>query len=289
MNYPNYFADADSNFNDSDYVIFGIPYDKTSSFRFGANLAPKKIRESSWNFETYNLRNKVDFKDINVHDFGDISIKKDSPDEVINKVKIFTSSLLKNNKFPVALGGDHSITAGLINAFEDEIAVLSLDAHLDYRDEYENEKNNHACVIRRISEKIDINDIAILGVRSAEKREFQEAKKDGLFWMGSYYINKNGIKQSLNRIKNKFRNKNIYITLDIDVLDPSFASGTSNPEPFGISPFDILECIEFFSKDIIGFDVMEVCPPYDHGETAILAAKFVKTVIEENWLKNRID
>jgi len=289
MNYPNYFADADSNFNDSDYVIFGIPYDKTSSFRFGANLAPEKIRESSWNFETYNLRNKVDFKDINVHDFGDLSIKKDSPDEVINKVKIFTSSLLKNNKFPVALGGDHSITAGLINAFQDEIAVLSLDAHLDYRDEYENEKNNHACVIRRISEKIDINDIAILGVRSAEKREFQEAKKDGLFWMDSYYINKYGIKKSLNRIKNKFRNKKIYITLDIDVLDPSFASGTSTPEPFGISPFDILECIEFFSKDIIGFDVMEVCPPYDHGETAILAAKFVKTVIEENWLINRFD
>ena len=289
MNYPNYFADADSNFNDSDYVIFGIPYDKTSSFRFGTNLAPEKIRESSWNFETYNIRNKVDFKDINVHDFGDLSIKKDSPDEVINKVKIFTSSLLKNNKFPVALGGDHSITAGLINAFEDEIAVLSLDAHLDYRYEYENEKNNHACVIRRISEKIDINDIAILGVRSAEKREFQEAKKDGLFWMDSYYINKNGIKKSLNRIKNKFRNKKIYITLDIDVLDPSFASGTSNPEPFGISPFDILECIEFFSKDIIGFDVMEVCPPYDHGETAILAAKFVKTVIEENWLKDCID
>ena len=289
MNYPNYFADADSNLNDSDYVIFGIPYDKTSSFRFGTNLAPEKIRESSWNFETYNIRNKVDFKDINVHDFGDLSIKKDSPDEVINKVKFFTSSLLKNNKFPVALGGDHSITAGLINAFEDEIAVLSLDAHLDYRYEYENEKNNHACVIRRISEKIDINDIAILGVRSAEKREFHEAKKDGLFWMDSYYINKNGIKKSLNRIKNKFRNKKIYITLDIDVLDPSFASGTSNPEPFGISPFDILECIEFFSKDIIGFDVMEVCPPYDHGETAILAAKFVKTVIEENWLKDRID
>ncbi len=77
--------------------------------------------------------------------------------------------------------------------------------------------------------------------------------------------------------------------MDIDVLDPAFASGTSTPEPFGLSSFDILECIEFFSKELVGFDVMEVCPPYDHGETSILAAKFVKTVIEETWLKNKMD
>jgi len=289
MNFPNYFADADSDFIDSNYVIFGVPYDKTSSFRFGANLAPEKIRLSSWNFETYNLKNKADFKDIKVHDFGDLFIKRDSTDEVIIKVKNFTLSLLKENKFPITLGGDHSITAGIIQAFPDEIAVLSLDAHLDYRDKYENEKYNHACVIKRISEKINIDNIALLGIRSAEKREFLEAKKDGLFWVDSYYINKNGIKQSLKKIKNKFKDKKIYLTLDIDVLDPGFASGTSTPEPFGISPFDILECIELFSNDIIGFDVMEVCPPYDHGETAILAAKFVKTVIEETWLKKHID
>jgi agmatinase len=73
--------------------------------------------------------------------------------------------------------------------------------------------------------------------------------------------------------------------LDIDVLDPSFAPGTSNPEPFGISPFDIIDCIEFFSEDLVGFDVMEVCPNYDHGETSILASRFVKTVIEETWIK----
>jgi agmatinase len=289
MNFPDYFADADSNFSDSEYVIFGIPYGKTSSFRLGANLAPDKIRFSSWNFETYNLKNKVDFKDIRVHDFGNILLKKDSSNEVINKVKTYTLSLLKNKKFPIALGGDHSITAGIIQAFSDEIAVLSLDAHLDYRDTYENEKYNHACVIRRISEKINIDNIAILGIRSAEKREFLEAKKNKLFWVDSYDINKNGIKQALKKIKNKFKDKKIYFTLDIDVLDPSFASGTSTPEPFGISPFDILECIEFFSKDIIGFDVMEVCPPYDHGETAILAARFVKTVIEETWLKKYMD
>lgn len=284
MNFPKYFADANSNYKDSNYVIFGVPYDKTSSFRFGANLAPEKIRLSSWNFETFNLKNKVDFLDIKVHDFGNLSVKELSTKEVFFKVKNFTSKLLKDDKFPIVLGGDHSISAGIIQAFPDDIAVLSFDAHLDYRDIYENEKFNHACVMKRISEKIDINNIALFGIRSAEKNEFINAKKDGLFWIDSYYIHKNGIKKSIDKIKDKFKGKKIYLSLDIDVIDPSFASGTSTPEPFGLSPLDILYCIEFFSKDIIGFDVMEVCPPYDRGETAILAAKFVKTVIEETWL-----
>lgn len=286
MNFPNYFADADSNYNDSNYVIFGIPYDKTSSFRFGSNLAPQKIRESSWNFETYNIKNNVDFKNIKVHDYGDLTVTNDTPSEVIKKVKNFTLKLIKDDKFPIALGGEHSISAGIIQAFSDDIVILCLDAHLDYRMNYEKEKYNHACVIKRISEKVNINNIVILGVRSAEKTEFMQAKKDGLFWIDSFQIRNNGIKNSLNIIKKKFKDKKIYFTLDIDVLDPSFASGTGTPEPFGITSFDLLNCIEFFSNDLIGFDIMEVCPPYDHGETAILAAKFVKTVIEETWLKN---
>ena len=204
--------------------------------------------------------------------------------DVFYKVRNFTSKLLEDNKIPIALGGEHSISAGIIHAFPEDISILSLDAHLDYRNIYENEKLNHSCVIKRISEKININNIVLFGIRSAEKNEFINAKNDGLFWLDSYYINKNGISKSLNKIKDKFRGKKIYLSLDIDVIDPSFASGTSTPEPFGLKPLDILDCIEFFSKDIIGFDVMEVCPPYDHGETAILAAKLVKTVIEETWL-----
>ena len=286
MNFPNYFADADSNFKDSDYVIFSIPYDKTSSFRYGADSAPNKIRLNSWNFETFNLRNKIDFKDIKVHDYGDLPINNLSINEIMNKVESLTNLILKNNKFPIAIGGEHSITSGILRAFPDDISVLSFDAHLDYRDIYENEKYNHACVIRRISEKININDIAILGVRSAEKKEFLEAKKEGLFWVDAFDIKENGIKKYLYEVKKRNNNKKLYLTLDIDVLDPSFAPGTSTPEPFGLSPMDILESIEFFSKDIIGFDVMEVCPSYDNGESAILAAKYIKTIIEETWKNN---
>jgi len=286
MSFPNYFADANSDFEESDYVIFGIQYDKTSSFRIGAKKAPDEIRKYSWNFETFNLRNEVDFIDIKVHDHGNLQIDNYSIDKVIEEVESYTKKLLNKKKFPIAIGGEHSLTTGILKAFEEDIAVVSFDAHLDYRNIYENEKYNHACVIRRISETIDINNIMVLGVRSAEKNEYIEAKNDGLFWISSYDIIKYGIKKYFSDFKKKINNKKIYLSLDIDVIDPCYAPGTGTPEPYGIKPLDLLEFIEYFSKDIIGFDVMEVCPTYDNGESSMIAAKFIKSVIEETWLIN---
>ena len=289
MDFPDYFADATSGFNEAEFVIFGVPYDKTSSFRYGSKQAPKFIRQSSWNFETFNLKNRIDFKNIKVHDYGNIKINGDSPSKMVKKVRKFTSKLLEKNKFPIALGGEHSITTGIVQAFPKEIAVLSLDAHIDFRQEYENELFNHACTTRRLADHINVNNIAVLGIRSAEKEEFEEAEKQGLFLIDSFNIRKNGIEQALYKVKKYFKNKKIYLTLDIDVLDPAYAPGTSTPEPFGITPFDILECIKSFSKQLIGFDIVEVCPPYDNGETALLAAKFVKCIIEEIWLRDNQD
>ena len=110
------------------------------------------------------------------HDHGDLNVKKDEPMVMVEKVKKFTATLLEKNKFPIALGGEHSITLGIIQAFPDDIAVLSLDAHLDFREQYENERYNHACVIRHIADHIDIKNIAVIGIRSAEKEEFKYAK-----------------------------------------------------------------------------------------------------------------
>lgn len=289
MDFPDYFADADSSFNEAEFVIFGVPYDKTSSFRHGASQAPTKIRQSSWNFETFNLKNGVNFKDIKVHDYGNVDVKEDSLTTMVKKVRKFTSTLLEKNKFPIALGGEHSITPGIIQAFPEEIAVLSLDAHIDFRQEYEGELFNHACAVRRIADHVDIDNIAILGIRSAGKEEFKEAEKQGLFLIDSFDIKKAGIKEAVNKVKKRLNNKKIYLTLDIDVLDPAYAPGTSTPEPFGLTPFDILECIESFSQQLVGFDVVEVCPQYDNGETALLAARFVKNTIEEIWLRKHQD
>ena len=280
MDFPNYFADAELDYKDADIVIFGIPYDKTSSFRQGADKAPYELRQSSWNFETFNIRTGLDIKDIRFHDYGDLTVKNDKPEIMVKKVKDFTTKLLDDKKFPIAIGGEHSITPGILQSFPKDTAVICLDAHMDYRDSYENERFNHACVIKRITDYLPVENIAVIGLRSAEKEEYYEAKKQGLFFADSFDIKKNGIKNILEKTRKHFKNKKIYLTFDIDVLDPCFAPGTSTPEPFGLSPFDIVECIDFFSPNLVGFDIVEVCPPYDHGETALIAAKFIRYIIE---------
>jgi len=284
MFFPDYFADAEADFNDAEYVIFGVPYDKTSSFRAGASIAPKEIRRASWNFETFNHRTGFDLKNVKIHDFGDLKVKDDEPELMVGQVKKTALKILEKNKFPIAIGGEHSITSGIIQAFPDDIAVVSLDAHLDFRNEYENNKNNHACVIRRISDYIDIKNIAVLGVRSAEKEEFIEAKKQGLFFVDSFEIKKNGLEKSLSDTKKYLKNKKIYLTLDIDVIDPCFAPGVSTPEPFGLSHLEVLEILKYFAANLIGFDIVEVCPPYDNGETSLLAAKYIRYLLE--YIKN---
>jgi len=286
MTFPKYFADAEADYDEADFIIFGVPYEKTSSFRKGANRAPKEIRHASWNFETFNIKTGIDLKDIKFHDYGDLDVKNDKPKVMVEKVKKFTAILLEKNKFPIALGGEHSITSGIIQAFPDNIAVVSLDAHLDFRRQYENERYNHACVVRRISDHINVRDIVVLGVRSAEKEEFQDAKKQGLFYFESFKIREQGIKKTISETKKYLKSKRIYLTLDIDVVDPAYAPGTSTPEPFGLTHFDVLECIESFSQRLVGFDVVEVCPQYDNGETALLAAKFVRYIIEQTDLKH---
>ena len=288
MKNPNYFADAISSFNEADFVIFSAAYDKTCSFRPGSNKAPSQIRNVSWNFESYDLRTSIDFRNINVHDYGDLNVSDLEPKKMVKIVKDFTSNVLSKKKMPICLGGEHSITPGIIYAFPNDICVLSLDAHLDFRNEYKNEIYNHACVTKRISDYIKVKNIGILGVRSAEKEEYEDAKKQGLFFKTSFEIKNRGIKNVLNETKRHFKNKNIYLTLDIDVVDPGYAPGTGTPEPFGINNYDLLEIIDFFSSQIIGFDVVEVNPDFDNGETAILAAKIIRSLIGNIYSKKMV-
>lgn len=289
MKFPNYFIDATSSFGQSKYVIFGIPYDKTGSFRKGTCKAPYSIRQSSWNFESYDLLTGIDLKDVNIHDYGDLDIRKDENfSDMKNTVISFVNRVIKNNKIPIAIGGEHTVSFPIVDAIrniEDDICIVVFDAHLDFKDIYNDDHHSHACVSRRISEVVGVDNMAILGVRSGTREEFEYGKKKGLFYINSYDINTNGIELAVKKTLDKFKNKKLYLTLDIDVIDPSFAPGTSTPEPFGISPFDVLKSIESFSSQIIGFDLVEVCPPYDHGETSLLAAKIIKYVIENIYSK----
>ena len=285
MTFPDYFADAESGFDEADFIIFGIPYEKTSSFRHGADKAPKEIRQASWNFESFDFRTKVDLKEIKLHDYGNLDVKNINTKEMVETVNKFTCKLLKKNKFPIAIGGEHSITPGIVKSYPTDIAVLSLDAHMDLREQYENDINNHACVIKRIIEHIDIKNIGIIGIRSAEKEEYEFARKNDLFFIDTFTIGEKGITNAIKKTKEYFQNKKLFLTLDIDVIDPAYAPGTSTPEPFGLKPLDILDIIDAFSSQIIGFDVVEVCPGYDHGETSLLAAKLIRMIICAIWGK----
>jgi agmatinase len=271
-----HFADADCEFNKADFVIFGIPYDKTSSFRKGAEKGPRSIRKASWNFETFDLRTGVDLRNISINDYGDIQVKGLSSKQMVEKVKEFSTFLLKNSKFPIAIGGEHSITTGIIRAFPKDTSVLYLDAHLDFRNRYQDNLYNHACVLRRIENHT--KNVAIVGIRSAEKEEFDYAKERNLFFIDAFSVREKGIPEVIHKIEGKLKGK-IYLTIDMDVIDPAYAPGTSTPEPFGLTPLEVLEIIEPFSPKLVGFDVVEVCPPYDNGESSLVAAKLIRSII----------
>jgi agmatinase len=279
MEFPNYFADAEASYDAASFILFGVPFEKTSSFRHGADKAPAEIRQASWNFERYDLRTGVNFEDIPVHDYGNLEVKNLTSKQVFNTVKTFTAKMLAAKKIPIAIGGDHSITPGIVAAFPRDIAVLSLDAHIDFRQEYKNDRYNHACVIRRITDHLPIQNIAVLGLRSAEKQEYDQAQTLGLFFRDAFTINTHGLKTIIQQTKKHLSGKKIYLTLDIDVVDPAYAPGTSTPEPCGLTPIQVIEIIEAFAPQLIGCDLVEVCPPYDQGQTAVLAAKFIKTYL----------
>ncbi len=283
MEFPDYFADAESTMQDAQFVLFGVPFEKTSSFRHGADKAPFEVRQASWNFERYDLKTGSNFEEIKLHDYGDLDVKNLTSKQLFEKTKTFTTSLVEEQKIPVAIGGDHSITPGIISAFPKDTAVLSLDAHMDFRQEYKNDIYNHACVIRRVADHIPIKNIAVLGIRSAEKEEYEQAQQQGLFFRDAYTIHKLGISKIIQQTRTRLKGKPLYLTLDIDVVDPAYAPGTSTPEPLGLTPFDVVEIIEAFSLQLIGCDVVEVCPPYDHGQTAVLAAKMIRTIISGIW------
>jgi agmatinase len=286
MDFPNYFADAESSMKDAFFILFGVPFEKTSSFRHGADKAPFEVRQASWNFERYDLRTGSNFEEIPVHDYGDLDVQKLSSKELFRVTKDFTSTILAQQKIPIAIGGDHSITPGIVTAFPEDIAVVSLDAHMDFRQEYKNDIYNHACVIRRIADHLPLQNIAVLGIRSAEKEEYEHAKEQGLFFRDAFTIDKIGIHRIIQQTKTYLAGKKIYLTLDIDVVDPAYAPGTSTPEPFGLLPMQVIEVIEAFSPQLIGCDLVEVCPPYDHGQTAVLAAKLLQVFISCTWKNN---
>ncbi|MFQ5883664.1 MAG: agmatinase [Thermoplasmata archaeon] len=276
------FADANSSLEEAEFVIFGVPFDKTSSFRSGSALAPDKIREASYNFETYMFEHGEDIESINYRDLGNLE-EFDNVNRMIQGVEEFTGRIVDKDRIPIVLGGEHSLTAGVVKCFED-IGVVVLDAHLDFRDEYEGEKFNHACTVRRVSETVGVDNVVPIGVRSFSKEEKQDSEETGLRFISSSELSEETtMQEALEKALNWIEKDRIYLSLDIDIIDPAFAPGVSNPEPFGLAPMEIKKCINYLADKLVGFDIVEVSPPFDNGNTSALAARLARETIMAIW------
>jgi agmatinase len=275
---PLAFADASADLNEAEFVIFGVPFDETSTFRKGSSLAPEKIREASYNFETYIFEHDIDLDDIAIHDAGDIDCSGGA-EEVMGRVRDFSREMADTGKTAIAIGGDHSITPAIIEGLG-EVGVVILDAHLDFRESYEGEKLSHACTTRRVSEKVGVDHVVPVGVRSFSREESEDADNLGLSYIPASEIFEKKLMASVARKARSFIVRDrIYLSIDMDVIDPAYAPGVGNPEPFGLTDGQVRELIEMLGSRLVGADFVEVSPPHDSGTTSLLAARLMRETI----------
>ncbi len=268
------FADAESTYNDADVCIYGIPYDHTACFRAGAREGPMAIRRASYNFERSHFEHGR-LPELSVFDYGDCD-DFFYPEDMIDEVMFAMGNPIRDGKFTVAFGGEHSVNIPIIRCFQERsIALISIDAHLDSRDEYMGAANSHACIMRRAAEHLGLDNVYVLGVRSVADEELD--RDDAVPFVSAYDILDNGIEKAVSLALDSVKAEKVYLTVDIDGIDPAFAPGTGTPEPFGLHPYDVKKAINAIGDRLVGFDVCEVCPPADPtGCTAVLAARLAK-------------
>ncbi len=270
------FTGISSAYDKSRFVFFGVPYDKTSTYRAGSRFAPGALRDVSANMELYSVRSKVDLEQVAVHDWGDVDIVENLV-ETLGRVKSVCSELLDSDKIPIMAGGEHSITKSAADILPEDTGLLSFDAHLDLRDEFLGERLSHATFMRRVSEKLGSDHIMEVGIRAFSRPELDFARKSGVMMITPQDLRETGISKTAQRIRGFLsRFSQSYVTVDIDVLDPAFAPGVGNPEPDGISTDELLTLVDAsMQKNTVGFDLVEVSPQLDSGQTAAVGVKVI--------------
>ena len=273
----NVFSGIQKPFEKARYVVFGVPFDVTSTYRTGARFMPTAVRQASLNIETYSLRAGIDVEDLPLHDAGDLHVSTD-PEKTVDMLKLVVADILASGKMPVAIGGEHTITLGImkgLGAKAHKTALVSFDAHLDLRKEFLGLKLSHATFMHWINEEVKPAKIIEVGTRAVCKEELAYAKKSGIDFFTSQRIRKEGPEQITQRLREKLAPyENIYLSIDMDVLDPAYAPAVQNPEPEGIETHTLIDILcALCDNRVIGFDVMEIAPIYDQGISAVAAAK----------------
>ncbi len=267
---------ANAPFEKANIVIVGVPYDGTSSFRPGSRFAPNAIREHSSGIESYSPYFDKDLRDKKICDVGDLPLPFGDKELVLDIIEKFSSKLIKNKKKLLSIGGEHLISYPLVKTFAkkyDDLVVVQLDAHSDLIDSYRSEKFSHATVLRRICELIGFDNVYQLGIRSLNSSDLNLPKRKEnmcLFNLdkASEYVGQIG-------------SKPVYLTIDLDVLDPSIFAGTGTPEPGGVTYKELIYCLQQLSAlNIVGCDVVELSPQYDTSNVStIVAASVIREIL----------
>ncbi|TLZ70249.1 MAG: agmatinase [Methanobacteriota archaeon] len=272
------FADSVASYDDARVVLFGVPFDRTSSFRFGSRWAPDAIREASYNFETYMMDHGRDILDVKFHDLGNLE-DFGTPEAMVKGVSEASTRIAKAGKIPLAIGGEHSIAPAAVRGLPKDVGVIGLDAHLDFRDSYHDDKWSHACSQRRIADHVGFDRTVYAGVRSFSAEEKEDRERLGLSFISAYEIHQRGIERATDRALHAIGREKVYLTIDTDAIDPAFAPAVGNPEPFGLTPLQVKGVVNTLAPRLVGMDINEVSPAWDQGQTALLAARLIREAI----------
>ncbi len=264
-------------------VILGVPFDSTTSYKPGARFGPSAIRGAYPGIEEYLLDYDFNLRKVKIKDIGDVEVVHGNALETLKRTVQTLTTLRKINKrvFPVLLGGEHLISYAPVKAFKPKSFIV-LDAHLDLRDTFLSEKWSHACVSRRIHE-LNV-EVAEFGVRSGVKEEVDYAKREGITYITPKNLTLEKVKKTLDELREP-----VYVSLDIDCLDPSIAPATGTPEPGGLSFQDVTSILEiiFREKEVIGFDIVEVSSQTIGDITSVIALKTLYHAIALKKLKEK--
>jgi agmatinase len=258
-------------------VILGAPLDDTSSFRPGSRFAPLSVRMMSRALEEYSIYRRKDLRDIAFYDAGDLILAPGNTSSSLKMISSSVSCLLEMGKKPFLIGGEHTITLGAVKGCLEqyrELTVIFIDAHADMRSSYQGVSDSHASVAYSLLQLKGVN-LYQLGVRSADREEIALIRGEGILPFS--------LLEPLKTILPCLQDTALYITLDIDVVDPAFAPGVTAPEPGGVSSRELLEVFSYLEplkEQVIAFDLVEICPPYDQSQvTALLGAKIMREAL----------
>ncbi|MEM0233662.1 MAG: agmatinase [Candidatus Nezhaarchaeales archaeon] len=270
---PYRFFELENDPNEAELVLLGFPYDSTSSFRVGSRFAPQQLRIYSAAIEGYVWELEVEVSDVRIADAGDIIVIHGDTATSLNRLKEVVQAFRLLKKKVGVVGGEHTLTLGSVHGCNPKSLII-FDAHLDLREEYPyGQKLSHATWLRRLLEEHGY-EVVVAGVKATSREELENAKKMGLTYLTYKQMKKSEMK-ALDGVLSTLSDP-LYVSVDIDVLDPAYAPGVATPEPLGLTLQELLDGLwRLKDREILGFDVVEVCPPYDNGSTCISACKIL--------------